>query len=81
MVEEARLESVYTSKGYHGFESRSLRSLKDSRFRLSSFVYMCALSQNKGNPFGLPFLFALLHHIFLAVADIEARTGSSDVLT
>ncbi len=117
MVEEARLESVYTSKGYHGFESRSLRkikacdiagffaerfshpwvvpfghasrarsesrslrSLKDSRFRLSSFVYMCALSQNKGNPFGLPFLFALLHHIFLAVADIEARTGSSDAL-
>ena len=28
MVEEARLESVYTSKGYHGFESRSLRKIK-----------------------------------------------------
>ena len=27
MVEEARLESVYTPKGYHEFESRSLRSL------------------------------------------------------
>ena len=26
MVEEARLESVYTSKAYHGFESRSLRT-------------------------------------------------------
>ena len=26
MVEEARLESVYTSKGYHEFESRSLRN-------------------------------------------------------
>ena len=25
MVEGARLESVYTSKGYRGFESRSLR--------------------------------------------------------
>ena len=25
MVEEARLESVYTPKGYHEFESRSLR--------------------------------------------------------
>ena len=25
VVEEARLESVYTSKAYHGFESRSLR--------------------------------------------------------
>ena len=27
MVEGARLESVYTSKGYRGFESLSLRSL------------------------------------------------------
>ena len=80
MVEEARLESVYTSKGYHGFESRSLRSLKDSRFRLSSFVYMCALSQNKGNPFGLPFLFALLHHIFLAVLNVETRMRCRDTL-
>ena len=26
VVEEARLESVYTSKAYHGFESRSLRT-------------------------------------------------------
>ena len=26
MVEEARLESVYTPKGYRGFESRSLRN-------------------------------------------------------
>ena len=25
MVEEARLESVYTSKAYHGFESRPFR--------------------------------------------------------
>ena len=28
MVEEARLESVYTPKGYHEFESRSLRNSK-----------------------------------------------------
>ena len=27
MAEEARLESVYTPKGYPGFESRSLRAL------------------------------------------------------
>ena len=26
VVEEARLESVYTPKAYHGFESRSLRN-------------------------------------------------------
>lgn len=26
VVEEARLESVYTPKGYRGFESRSLRN-------------------------------------------------------
>ena len=28
MVEEARLESVYTPKAYHGFESRSLRNIR-----------------------------------------------------
>ena len=28
MAEEARLESVYTSKAYRGFESPSLRRLK-----------------------------------------------------
>ena len=28
VVEEARLESVYTPKGYHEFESRSLRKKK-----------------------------------------------------
>ena len=28
VVEEARLESVYTPKAYHGFESRSLRYKK-----------------------------------------------------
>ena len=30
VVEEARLESVYTSKGYRGFESPSLR-VKETR--------------------------------------------------
>ena len=34
VVEEARLESVYTSKAYHGFESRSLRK---SRNKLLNF--------------------------------------------
>ncbi len=29
VVEEARLESVYTSKGYPGFESPSLRRMKE----------------------------------------------------
>ena len=28
VVEEARLESVYTPKGYHEFESRSLREVR-----------------------------------------------------
>ena len=31
MVEEARLESVYMPKVYHGFESRSLRKKKLQR--------------------------------------------------
>ena len=30
MVEGARLESAYTSKGYRGFESRSLRFENDN---------------------------------------------------
>ena len=30
MVEEARLESVYTPKVYRGFESRSLRIVMES---------------------------------------------------
>ena len=30
VVEEARLESVYTPKGYHEFESRSLRWKKNN---------------------------------------------------
>lgn len=29
VAEEARLESVYTPKGYRGFESRSLRKAKN----------------------------------------------------
>lgn len=31
MVEEARLESAYTSKGYRGFESRPLRKTMNAR--------------------------------------------------
>ena len=31
MAEEARLESVYTPKGYHEFESRSLRKHSEAR--------------------------------------------------
>ena len=31
MAEEARLESVYTPKGYHEFESRSLRKRSEAR--------------------------------------------------
>ena len=36
MVEGARLESVYTSKGYRGFESLSLRKMTKEKF----FVYI-----------------------------------------
>ena len=36
MVEGARLESVYTSKGYRGFESLSLRKMEKEKF----FVYI-----------------------------------------
>ena len=36
VVEGARLESVYTSKGYRGFESLSLRKMEKEKF----FVYI-----------------------------------------
>ncbi len=38
MVEEARLESVYTPKGYRGFESPSLRK-QSNQFRCKSISY------------------------------------------
>ena len=38
MVEEARLESVYTPKGYRGFESPFLRSIPPEN-RWDFFVY------------------------------------------
>ena len=40
MVEEARLESVYTPKGYHEFESRSLRNKRKSlNFWFKGFLF------------------------------------------
>ncbi len=42
MVEEARLESVYTPKGYPGFESPSLRFTKRTT---SIYVYHCQMKQ------------------------------------
>gem|GEM_PF-3583046 len=42
VVEGARLESVYTPKGYRGFESRSLRlGLKKKLKRLKIIMYIC----------------------------------------
>ena len=43
MVEGARLESVCTSKGYRGFESRSLRKKLITILRrlLSEYFYIC----------------------------------------
>ena len=38
MVEEARLESVYTPKAYHGFESRSLRKMILIEKQLNQFI-------------------------------------------
>ena len=44
VVEEARLESVYTSKAYHGFESRSLRNqnlnIKKIICNYESYLYL-----------------------------------------
>ena len=38
MVEEARLESVYTPKGYRGFESRFLRKEKGDLYKSPFFL-------------------------------------------
>ena len=43
VVEEARLESVYTPKGYHEFESRSLRSLFHLKGITSSNLVLSAV--------------------------------------
>lgn|GEM_PF-829168 len=50
VVEGARLESVYTSKGYRGFESRSLRrKLEKQNLNLNKrsfsliYLYICGL--------------------------------------
>ena len=37
VVEEARLESVYTSKGYPGFESPSLRRMKEKTKTINEY--------------------------------------------
>ena len=48
-VEGARLESVYTSKGYRGFESRPLRNKKPLRKQgLFVFRSRSGLAQEKG---------------------------------
>jgi hypothetical protein len=56
VVERARLESVYTSKGYRGFESLPLRKMIKSagneRFLFDS-------DKAKSNTFTLPQLFVL----------------------
>ena len=42
MVEEARLESVYTPKAYRGFESPSLRQNTALTFiKVGAFFYSC----------------------------------------
>ena len=42
VVEEARLESVYTSKAYHGFESRSLRIFcVDKKEAVNEAAFFC----------------------------------------
>ena len=48
MVEEARLESVYTSKAYRGFESPSLRNkgCKSSNYKIYTLFYTQKLKQN-----------------------------------
>ena len=40
MAEEARLESVYTSKAYPEFESRSLRQKRRRQQKLPSFLFV-----------------------------------------
>ncbi len=44
MVEGARLESVYTPKGYRGFESRPLRFLKAAFLPTKVFILVLLFS-------------------------------------
>ena len=57
MVEEARLESSYTSQAYQGFESPSLRQrMRMLRQVTSSFCFSCASNCLIVCPFSVPFL-------------------------
>ena len=50
MVEEARLESVYTPKGYHEFESRSLRNNVEEAQDISlELLFIFNISVNLAN--------------------------------
>ena len=54
MAEEARLESVYTSKAYRGFESPSLRNAKAQRHigEMAEWSIAAVLKTVEGNTSG-----------------------------
>jgi hypothetical protein len=51
VVEGARLESVYTSKGYRGFESLTLRIFYCFRLEFELQAFLCLLVQASFLPF------------------------------
>ena len=71
MAEEARLESVYTSKAYRGFESPSLRNKSCKSKDLHDFFYSISI-------FSLVFFlwFASLFHVPL---QLSYRTWTTSI--
>ena len=67
MAEEARLESVYTSKAYPGFESRSLRRMTGIQKPIGRIPVSPQDDKRKREPQGSLFLFVvfLLNYFLL----------------
>ena len=54
MVEEVRLESVYTPKGYREFESLPLRKKREADSKLSASLFSFTSGETTSNPY-LPY--------------------------
>ena len=78
MAEEARLESVYTPKGYPEFESRSLRKMKAVQHCWTAFFVIC----NGGEaPKCISGYFLMHGSNFFPDIIVEMRISLADILS
>ena len=82
MAEEARLESVYTSKAYPGFESRSLRRKNGVQSFLGKRSVRIPVSPQVNNDDGeyLSKGYSPSSFLFLYAAQINAKRSRNGIL-